>query len=122
MAKDDLIPFDRRSEDEARELGRRGGIASGKARLKKKRGRELVRALLEMGVTDQKVREDLLEQGFTEGEIDNEIAVHLKQIQKAAASGDTAAYNSVMKVAGYVEEKIQADVDLDWRFKFGGDQ
>lgn len=99
-----------------------GGVASVKARLKKKRGRELVRSLLELGVTDKVVRENLLDQGFSEDEIDNEIAVHLKQIQKAASSGDTAAYNSLMKVAGYVEEKIQVEGEFDWHFKFGRDK
>ncbi|MGM9628351.1 MAG: hypothetical protein ACI3V4_09730 [Faecousia sp.] len=33
-----LIPMDRRSQSEARELGREGGIASGAARRREKRG------------------------------------------------------------------------------------
>ena len=40
MAKEDLIPFSERSEAEAKELGRQGGIASGKARREQKTMRE----------------------------------------------------------------------------------
>lgn len=39
-----LIPFDQRSEAEARELGRKGGIASGKSRSMKKIALELLEA------------------------------------------------------------------------------
>ena len=35
MAREDLIPFDKRSEEEAKELGRKGGIRSGEARRRK---------------------------------------------------------------------------------------
>ena len=40
MAQEDLIPFSERSVDEAKELGRKGGIASGEARRRKKAMRE----------------------------------------------------------------------------------
>jgi hypothetical protein len=41
MSAEDLIPMNQRSLDEAKELGRQGGIASGKARREKKVIREL---------------------------------------------------------------------------------
>lgn len=50
MAKEDLIPV--RTEAEAKEKGRKGGIASGEARRKKKELRETLRALLEETTKD----------------------------------------------------------------------
>ena len=50
MAKEDLIPV--RTEEEAKEKGRKGGIASGEARRKKKELRETLRALLEETTKD----------------------------------------------------------------------
>ena len=48
MAKEDLIPVTKRTKEEAKELGRKGGIASGKARQRKKTFREELMALLPM--------------------------------------------------------------------------
>lgn len=47
---ENLIPFDERSKEEAREMGRKGGIASGKARRAKSDMRELMKMML-----DQKI-------------------------------------------------------------------
>lgn len=46
MAKEDLIPTNRRTKDEAKELGRKGGIASGKARRLKKETQAVAKAIL----------------------------------------------------------------------------
>lgn len=43
--QENLIPTNRRSKEEARELGRKGGIASGEARRKAKTYREIARAI-----------------------------------------------------------------------------
>ena len=52
MANDEnLVPFDKRSEEEARELGRQGGIASGKARREQKTMREWARIFGAVPVT-----------------------------------------------------------------------
>ena len=46
MNEQNLIPNSQRSPNEVREQGRKGGIASGKARRLKKHGRELMRDIL----------------------------------------------------------------------------
>ena len=71
------------------------------SRLANKRGAELVRALLEQGVKDPKVREALKQAGFDTENMTNEIAMHIRQIEKAQKTGDTKAYSAVMKAAGY---------------------
>lgn len=49
---ENLIPMNQRSKDEARQLGQKGGIASGEARREKKQINEIVRAVLEQQLTD----------------------------------------------------------------------
>ena len=105
--------------EEARELGRKGGIASGKARLRNKHGKELVRALLSMQEADPQIREELRALGIDPDEMTNEVSMHIKQMQKAQKQGDTVAYNSVYKAAGYEEQKINVVGDIDMTFKFG---
>lgn len=85
------------NEGTAKEMGTR----SAASRLAKKRGAELVRALLEQGVKDPKVREALKQAGFDTENMTNEIAMHIRQIEKAQKTGDTKAYSAVMKAAGY---------------------
>lgn len=45
--KTNLIPNSERSPEELREMGRKGGIASGKSRRKKKRIQEEVKLIIE---------------------------------------------------------------------------
>ncbi len=109
-----LIPFDKRTENETRELGRKGGKASGKARLRKKHGKELVRALLEMKEADPRIIEELERLGINASEITNEVAMHIRQIEKAKRKADTNAYKAVNQAAGYTEddEKGTATVQI----------
>lgn len=102
MNEQNLNPV--RTESEAREKGRRGGIASGQARLRKKQGRELLRALLSMQETDQRLLEEMETLGIASKEATSEVVVHARQIQKAKRKADTFAYNALMRAAGYLEE------------------
>ena len=90
-----------RTEEEARELGKKGGIASGKARREKKHGKELARLILAEGLKDEKVKTALREAGHDPDDMDNETAMLLRQIEKALKTGDTKAFAAVWKAAGY---------------------
>lgn len=109
-----LIPFSERTESEQREIRRKGGKASGKARLRKKHGKELVRALLEMKEADPRIIEELERLGINASEITNEVAMHIRQIEKAKRKADTNAYKAVNQAAGYTEddEKGTATVQI----------
>lgn len=100
-----LIPFDKRSEKEAREISRKGGIASGRSRLKKKHGRELLRALLEMPETDARLIDEVSALGILPKEITNEVVMHARQIEKAKKKADTKAYSAINRAAGYLDEE-----------------
>ena len=80
-----------------------------KARLRNKKGQELVRALLERGVTDPDVLGYFKKAGFDAKDISNELAMHARQIEKAQKQGDTKAYTAVMKAAGYDTIKVETD-------------
>lgn len=82
------------SEKEARELGRKGGIASGKARKEKKTMREILRECLNMECTD-----DDLEKLKLTGKIDNGTAVTLGLLL-GAKSGNAQNYKAIVEMLG----------------------
>lgn len=54
MAKEDLIPFNQRSEEEVKEMQRRGGINSGKTRRNKALLKDCINILMEQKALDPK--------------------------------------------------------------------
>lgn len=106
MNDENLIPTQVQSGKEAAEMGHRGGIASGKARRLKSKRRALLLELLELRQPDDKVVADLQRFGLESDDITNEVAMHLRQIDKAIRKGDTNAYREVMKTAGILTEDI----------------
>lgn len=62
MSKEDLIPV--RSEQEAKEKGRKGGVKSGEARRRKKSMQELAQAMLSCRVTDDALKDKFASLGF----------------------------------------------------------
>lgn len=100
MAQADLQPV--RTKEEAKERGRNGGLASGRSRLAKKHGRELVRALLAQRELDPQIVSDLAKAyGLPEKDITKEVAMHGRQMEKAIRKADTNAYKAVQAAAGY---------------------
>jgi hypothetical protein len=97
---DNLIPADKRSKEELREMTSKGGKASGKARRKKKELRECLEILL-----NRKYETDGKE--LTGSEIMSVTAI------KAAMGGDWKAWELVRDTAGQkpVEKLIMAEVD-----------
>jgi hypothetical protein len=96
---------------EAREIGRKGGIASGRARLAKKHGRELVQALLAAKEPDPAVLAEVAKSfGLDESQVTKEVAMQTRQIDKAIRKADTKAYTVVSKVAGFLDETKEVNV------------
>lgn len=73
-----LIPCSKRSKDEARKLGYKGGINSGKARRRAKNLRELAKAILDLPVDDAKKRDALKAMGLEGKEKDSLIKDMIK--------------------------------------------
>lgn len=80
MAKEDLIPFNQRTEDERKEIASRAGKASGKARRNKALLKDCINILMEQKVLDPKTGKKI-----TGAE---QLAVNLWL--KALEEGDTA--------------------------------
>jgi hypothetical protein len=96
--KENLIhPADRASE-ELREMTRKGGIASGKARRKKKTLREMVKAFGELGVDDRSDRK------MSELGIPEDMRVRYMQgvvsLFNKANKGDVSAFNAIRDIIG----------------------
>lgn len=64
MNEENLIPMSERSKDEVRELGKKGGIASGKARRERKTLKEELLLLLSKGNTQEKISLALIQQAL----------------------------------------------------------
>lgn len=93
-----LVPFDERSEKEARELGQKGGIASGAARRRKKNLKQKMQLLLSLPAADND-QEELAVMGVDPEDMDNEMVL-VKALFLAAAEGDTRAFDRIQDVLG----------------------
>lgn len=85
-----LIPFDERTESEAREISRKGGIASGAARRRKKSMREAADLFLSLPVSDKRKQSMFARLGIEADDMDNQMAV-IVGLTGAAAAGDARA-------------------------------
>lgn len=104
MNEQNLIPNSQRTPSERRELARKAGIASGKARLRKKHGRELAQAMLSLREQDPNVVAELAKSyGIDEAQVTKDVAMNGRQIDKAIRKADTKAYLAVNKVAGFLD-------------------
>ena len=89
--RENLIPTNRRTKEEARELGRKGGIASGKARRERKTLKDELIMLLEDDDNNKKISVALL---------------------KRALDGDISAFTTIRDTIGEKPtDKIEADVN-----------
>lgn len=106
--EENLIPFDQRSENEQREIARKGGIASGEARRKKRDIREALNAVLAMDCYDADLSMELIELGF---EPTNEMALVLSVLKRAVETGDYRALETIMILAGEISDKEAAQIE-----------
>lgn len=88
------------SSEEAREYGRKGGIASGEARRKRKAMRDDLQALLDS------------EQKFSDGKVRRVQEGIVHKLVTAAMQGDLKAIEQVAKLMGEYEQKIKLDGTL----------
>lgn len=97
MAKEDLIPMNKRTKEEAKELSRKGGIKSGEARRKKRLLKETLEEILELPLYDKDLDEIKSMDKLNQKNITVQQAIVIKQIQKAL-QGDTTAFNIIKEL------------------------
>jgi hypothetical protein len=94
MNESNLIPFNELTEEKQREIARKGGIASGEARKRRKTLKEELIALLEIN--------------------DNNNKISLAVLQKAL-NGDIQAFTTIRDTIG---EKPKDEVDLNNKISY----
>lgn len=97
---DNLVPFSERSKEEARELGRLGGIRSGEVRKARKTAREILQEMLQRQLSDGQIDDILGTSKSLLGEDKTAYAVINAKMIQVAAAGDTKAYNAVRDTVG----------------------
>lgn len=94
-----LIPMDQRSEEEARELGRKGGMASGAARRRKRSLKEAADIFLSLPVSDKRSWNRIARTGVDPEDIDNQMAMIIG-LTMAATAGDAKAAKVIVDLLG----------------------
>lgn len=104
-----LIPMDRRSQSEARELGRNGGIASGVSRRRKRSLKEAADLYLSLPVSDRRVWNKIARKGVDPEDIDNQMAMIIG-LTMAATAGDAKAAKVIVDLLGEDAHSEEASV------------
>lgn len=110
MAKEDLIPMNKRTKEEQKEIARKGGKASGKSRRKKKAMKEIVLAFGKEDAPPQVIAK-LIQLGMLEKgeECSMDEALILAQYGKALG-GNTRAAEFVRNTGGQKPiDKVEID-------------
>lgn len=89
-----LIPANKRTKDEHREIAKKGGIASGKARRKKANLKKAFETILQAEVASPNVKKQLEDLGF---DSTNEMALAMVMMQKAM-KGNVRAFEQISKL------------------------
>ena len=116
MNEQNLIPFtSEQNREEAKKNGRKGGIASGKARREKKLLKDQIKLLLSLPFPDvqdkngKKLKGMFKQLGIDEDNIDNQMAMVIAMWQRAL-KGDVNAFNTLRDTVG---EKPKETLSLE---------
>ena len=94
-----LIPMDQRSKSEARDLGQKGGIASGISRRRKRSLKEAADLYLSLPVSDRKMWNKISNRGVDPEDIDNQMAMIIG-LTMAATAGNAKAAKVIVDLLG----------------------
>lgn len=97
MAQKDLIPLNRRTKEEQKEICSKGGKKSGEVRREQKTYREMAKAMLSAKVTDSAMLEEMAKYGIEETDLK---ALTLLGMIKASAEGSHNAFDRLLELAG----------------------
>lgn len=106
-----LIPMDRRSKSEVRELGRKGGKASGAARRRKRSLREAADLYLSLPVSDKRQKNKAVRRGVEPEDVDNQMAMIIGLVE-AATDGDARAAKIIVDLLGDVPSDNSEGVQI----------
>ena len=104
-----LIPMDQRSKSEARDLGQKGGIASGISRRRKRSLKEAADLYLSLPVSDRKMWNKISRRGVDPDDIDNQMAMIIG-LTMAATAGNAKAAKVIVDLLGEDAHSEEASV------------
>lgn len=102
MTSENLIPTNRRTKKEVREIARKGGKASGEARRRKADLKKALKTVLEADVHSDKVAEQLESMGFDNSNLMAMVFAQMQQAQK----GNVRAFEAISKVMGVEKDEL----------------
>lgn len=112
--EDNLIPANKRTEEELRKMTRNGGLASVKARREKKKLREMVEIFGSLKVDKKNSR--LMEDLGIDKEYHTRFMQGVVSLFSKANKGDVAAFNAIRDIIGEKpvdETKVTGSVQTD---------
>ena len=115
MNDENLIPNSERSPSELREQTRRGGIASGEARRRKRTMREIAEHLLTLKMCNK--NGDPITSPITGKDMDIAEAV-VTAVLKAATTGNMRAVETVLNLTGENVDRKEIDVKTNGNMTF----
>lgn len=111
--KENLIDAAHRTEEELREMTRKGGIKSGEARRRKKTMREALEMMLFKTKLNEQTKQMLKAEGVEDVDDMNHQMVITRSLIAKAESGDVQAYNAICAMIGEKPaEKMEVNGDL----------
>lgn len=116
MNEENLIPFNELTEEEQREIARKGGIASGEARRRKKTIKDTLDLLLSKSFnlntkSGKSIKKQIEALGINSDDIDNQTAMAYAMFLTSLKGGKPAvdAFNSIRDTLG---EKPKEEVEI----------
>lgn len=97
------------TSEEAREIGRKGGIASGKARREKKTLAQIGDMIGALDIKSEKGRSILRDAGIKDEDMINDVGMMFR-LNHRAQQGDPRAIELLSKLRGQFKEQISAEV------------
>ena len=107
MAQKDLIPFNRRTEEEQKRIASMGGKKSGEVRREQKTYREMAKAMLSAQITDPKMLKEMAKYGIDGTDLK---AYTLLGMIKASGNGSHNAFDRLMELTGEKEQNQNENV------------
>ena len=111
---DNLIPFNKRTEEEQRRIATMGGKASGESRRRRKTMKENALMLLELANKNETYKDIMTSAGIPEDEQTNQMALIIAMLNKGLL-GEVAAFNSLQATIGEkpVDKQVNVETDLE---------
>lgn len=97
MNNENLIPLNKRTQRERKEIARKGAIATNKKKAEQKTYRDMAKAMLSATITDENILNELQAYGLSETDVK---AYTLLGMIKASANGSHNAFDRLMMLVG----------------------